>query len=468
MKRFSNVAFTLIVMMALTFTPVAAGKPFAGVTSTADGYETWDSDMVNIEAVSETGAGVYVAVLDTGLVPNWKDYFPEERIATHLGTGFDQSVSFKAHNDDCGLGVEVGELRQTTWVGSTGSTHGTHVASTILGYFYYSNFDAVGGFPLPPIMVRGIAPDVTIIPVKVLADYQIPALPKCTDPGPLPSQKAVFGTSEMVAAGIDYVTDLAIAGYRPMVINMSLGGDALEPVEQAALDRAIANGVIVVAAAGNEGEEGMHFPGAYPPVISAGASGWTEEWLKPDTAVNVANRYRMWWLQDDGELTPPLLLNTGEVADPTAVDDVYVTDFSSRAYTGDGQQLDVLAPGSWVRGPFPGFPGYSHLPWWSNGIGDLVSNNPSNFYYVGGTSMATPHVASAAALLLQKDPTLTQSEVEAILKSTALAIPASGSQTILDNTVVATISWDTDCDGTPCDAVGAGLLQVDAAIAAVP
>jgi subtilisin family serine protease len=154
------------------------------------------------------------------------------------------------------------------------------------------------------------------------------------------------------------------------------------------------------------------------------------------------------------------------VFDPTAVGDVYVSDFSSRAYA--GQELDVLAPGSWVRGPFPGFPGFNHLPWWSNGIGDLVGRNAGNFYYVGGTSMATPHVASAAALLLQKNPTLTQAQVEFYLKSTALAVPNSGSQTILDNTVVATIGWDTDCTGTPCDAVGAGLLQVDSAIAAVP
>ena len=138
--------------------------------------------------------------------PNWRDYFPDARIRTDLGTGFDQPVSFKAKKDECGLGVEVGNLSQSTWVGSTGSTHGTHVASTILGYFYRSNFDAVGGFPLPPIMVRGIAPNVTIIPVKVLADYQVPALPKCDDPGPQPAGKAVFGTDAMVAAGIDYVT----------------------------------------------------------------------------------------------------------------------------------------------------------------------------------------------------------------------------------------------------------------------
>jgi subtilisin family serine protease len=365
-------------------------------------------------------------------------------------------------NNSCGLSVSFGDLRQTTWVGSTGSTHGTHVASTILGYFYRSNTDAAQGFSLPPIMVRGIAPEVTIIPVKVLADYQVPALPNCTNPGPIAAQNVVFGTSEMVAAGIDYVTDLAIAGYRPMVINMSLGGSELEPVEKAALDRAIANGVIVVASAGNEGEEGMGYPGAYAPVISAGSAGWTKEWLKPTDGLA---RYRMWWLQYPDA---PLLPGSADVADPTVAGDVYLSDFSSRAYTGNGQQLDVLAPGSWVRGPFGGDPGYNHLPWWSQGIGDLVGRNAGNFFYVGGTSMASPHVASAAALLLQKQPTLTQADVESILKSTALRIPSRGSQYIYDFDHFATISWDARCDRTACDPVGAGLLQVDQAINALP
>ncbi len=417
--------------------------------------------MINIENVTQTGAGVYVAVLDTGLVPNWRDYFPANRVATRLGTGFDQSVTFKAHNvNPCGFDVTVGLLRRTTWVGSTGSTHGTHVASTILGYNYRSNFDAVAGFPLPPIGVRGIAPGVTVIPVKVLADYQLPALPHCATPGPIPAQNLVFGTSEMVAAGINYATDLAIAGFRPMVINMSLGGPELEAVEQAAIDRAIANGVIVVAAAGNEGEAGMSYPGAYAPVISAGASGWIKEWLKPTDGLP---RYRMWWLKYP---FAPLLPGSGEVADPTAVDDVYVTDFSSRALA--GQQLDVLAPGSWVRGPFPGDPGFSHLPWHSRGIGDLSGGPTTNFFFVGGTSMATPHVASVAALMLQKNGSLVQAGVESILKSTALLIPATGSRSIFDFNHAATISWDTTCGAALCDPVGAGLVRADAAIAAVP
>ena len=71
----------------------------------------------------------------------------------------------------------------------------------------------------------------------------------------------------------------------------------------------------------------------------------------------------------------------------------------------------MLAPGSWVRGPFPGDLNYSHLPWWSNGIGDLVGGNPGNFFYVGGTSMAAPHVTGAAAILLSVHPTWTPSQV---------------------------------------------------------
>ena len=481
------------VALTLAFAPAAfAAKPSAGgATSTVNGFHTWNSDMVNMENITQDGNGVYVAVLDTGLVSNWSDYFPKARVRSDLGIGFDQSVNFNATADPCRVdGVEVGGVRTTTFIGSTSSSHGTHVTSTIIGYNYRSNTDAAQGYSIPAIQVRGIAPNATIIPVKVLTDYQLPSMPQCDDPDVAQGLKVNFGTDAMIAAGIDYVTSLAqgtLAGSR-IVINMSLGGDVLSAIEKTALDNAIAAGVIVVAAAGNEGTLGMHFPGAYAPVISAGCVGWVDEWTDhPGDAaagnvpVEASHRYRMFWLKNwfgdnagqagSGalDLAPPLYEDSGNVPDPTNARDIYVCDFSSRSLNAD-QDLDVLAPGSWVRGPFGGDPGFNHLPWWANGVGDLLGQISGNFFYVGGTSMATPHVASAAALLLEKDPTLTQSEIESILQDTALRLSA-GSRQIWDffdddadnNFVPAfdTISWGSD-------AVGSGVLQLDAALNSLP
>ncbi|HEV3483999.1 MAG TPA: S8 family serine peptidase, partial [Vicinamibacterales bacterium] len=275
--------------------------------------------------VAQDGRGVYVAVLDTGLLDSWRQYFPEQRIATQYGIAFS------------GGGAEMGHVSTVPnqWEHDQDS-HGTHVTSTVLGFKFGTR------------IVNGVAPLATVIPVKVLG-------------------QGGFGWSSVIAAGIVYVTDLAkgpLAG-SPVVINMSLGGSQLDAVEKAAVDYAVANGVIVVAAAGNEGKAGMSFPGAYAPVISVAASGWVGEWT-PDNA---------WW-------------RTKDVADPTAARDFYITDFSSRQKP--GQDLDVAAPGSWVVGPYQ------------------TQSGKTSFFFLGGTSMASPHVAGIAALLLQKNPALNQ------------------------------------------------------------
>ncbi|MEN3007088.1 MAG: S8 family serine peptidase [Candidatus Methanosuratincola petrocarbonis] len=412
-------------------------------------YATWDYDMVNLEKVDPqyTGKGVYVAVLDTGLAPNWKDYFPKERIATSLGKGFKEILTWDQKTGEL---VETGEIIETTYIGSTGSTHGTHVVSTILGYNYYSPFDAAARFPLPPIFIKGIAPEVTIIPVKVLSDYHIPY----AHSGGEDYGDVVFGTDRAVAAGIDYATNLAIAGFRPMIITMSLGSPEPSQIIEEAINRSITNGVIVVAAAGNEGENGMSYPGAYDQVISVGSCGWTREWRDPSNTTY----FRLWWLQSP-------YYPFADV--PEDESEVYISDFSSRQL--DGQYLDVVAPGSWVRGPYPGYTyGYSHLPWWSNGYPALFrSINPGNFYYLGGTSMATPHVTGIVALMLQKNSTLTQTEVEAKLKSTALTIlPGSARVYDLYN---ASGAYDPGfyLRTWGADATGSGLVQADLALGAV-
>ena len=409
--------------------------------------QTWDADMINSDISGYTGAGVYVAVLDTGLAPNWKDYFPEERIAQHLGKGFEENILW---DEATGTFVESGFVHETTFIGCTGTEHGTHVTSTIIGYNYYSPSDAAAGLPLPPVYVEGIAPQATIIPVKVLADYHIGKHHLNED---YEEMHLVFGTDRAVAAGIRYVTDLKLAGYSPMIITMSLGGPAPATVLEEAINYAISNGVIVVVAAGNAGEEGMDWPGAYPQVISVGACGWRYEWYWPGP-VAPPPRDRLWWLQDT-------TYGFNNIPEPTPASDVYITDFSSREKI--GQDLDVVAPGSWVRGPYAGDPGYSHLPWWSNGKLPPWAANPGNFFYVGGTSMSTPHVTSVVAMMLEKNPYLVQGKVETILEKTALRLRA-GSMTVWD--LVPTQGWYTYSWGK--DATGSGLVQADKAVAAVP
>jgi subtilisin family serine protease len=432
----------IALLIAIAFSLILVTPSFAAPKLAPPQRDTWDADMVNSNITGYTGKGVYIAVLDTGLVPYWRDYFPVDRIATNLGKGFEENVHVDPQTGDL---ISDGFVHETSWVGSTYSTHGTHVTSTIIGYNYYAPSDWLGGFPLQPLFVKGIAPDVTIIPVKVLSNYVLP--------GYAEGKQLVFGTDNAVAAGINYATDLAIAGYKPMVISMSLGGSELTLGEQNAIDRAIANGVIVVAAAGNAGDAGMDYPGAYAPVISAGACGWEYEWYYP-TAPPHAPRFRVWWLQDG-------TYGFRDIPEPTPASEVYITDFSGRELP--GQHLDVVAPGSWVRGPMPGSgDGYARLPWWSNGIGWYHSTpGLTNFYYVGGTSMATPHVSAIAAQMLEKNPALTQSMVESIMKSTALYI-APGSMTIYDISPIPgyyTMTWGAD-------ATGSGLIQADLAVAA--
>jgi subtilisin family serine protease len=344
---------------------------------------TWNMDAIDVtnfgstsRVVAETGAGAYVAVLDTGLLDTWRQYFPQERIAVQYGRAFG------------GGGGEVGTVstQPNKWEHDQNS-HGTHVTSAILGYSF-------GATPF-----AGAAPGATVIPVKVLNQ---------TPQG--------SGWSSVIAQGILYVANLkkgALSG-SPVIINMSLGGSILDAVEKAAIDYAIAQGVIVVAAAGNEGDAGMGYPGAYAPVVSVAASGWVKEW----TAAS-------WW-------------RTLDVADPTNPADFYIADLSSRALA--GQDLDVAAPGSWTVGPYQ------------------VNSGQTSYFFLGGTSMASPHVAGIVALLAQRKPTLTAFEAEMILEDSAIPL-AAGCRDVNDGYGnVVPVCWGSN-------ATGRGLTTASGALA---
>lgn len=98
-----------------------------------------------------------------------------------------------------------------------------------------------------------------------------------------------------------------------------------------------------------------------------------------------------------------------------------ISRFSSWGPRRDGaEKPDISAPGAWIMSAF------------------AAGSDPNNDYLhlrdpqdkhicFTGTSMASPHVAGAVALMLQKDPTLTPTEVKQILKDTARTDAYTGS-----------------------------------------
>ena len=233
-----------------------------------------------------------------------------------------------------------------------------------------------------------------------------------------------------------------------MVINLSVGGREPAGLERLAIEDAIAAGVIFVSSAGNRGEAGMDWPAAYPQSISVGVVGWTGQ-FRPGS-VDEPNR-DFWWGQD--------VANDPDQESHSEADEAYVASLSARAIPSLGfasgagpQELDVVAPGMFTVAP-----------------GD--HGKKTKLFFWAGTSFSAPIVAGVAALLLDKDPVLSQVEVELALKSTALNMNRNDSRTgILDPFIsvkVHDVDWDTDCDGAVCDPVGAGLVQADAALASV-
>ncbi len=268
-------------------------------------YVQWNLDLLDIDRAwtTTTGAGVVVAVIDSGVALYGED------APRHTVAGWD-FVDNDADPTDL-------------------NGHGTHVAGTIA-----QATDNGRG-------VAGVAPDATIMPIRVLDRYG-------------------SGSVYWSAKGIRYATDNGAD-----VINLSLGSPYSSSVERSAIDYALNRGVVVVAASGNEGRASLNYPAAYDGVIAVGAVG------------------------GGGRVAP---------------------------YSNGG--VDVVAPGGDMSADRTG-DGYA------DGIlQETISGGGTTYQFMEGTSMASPHVAAVAALLLSAGAR--PHDVEPLLTSTARDLQGSG------------------------------------------
>jgi serine protease AprX len=203
----------------------------------------------------------------------------------------------------------------------------------------------------------GVAPDANLIAVKA-------------------SDEAGNSTVLDVINGLQFVVDHK-AEFNIRVVNLSLASDTAQSYKTDPLDAAVEyawqKGIVVIAASGNRGTAGdavQYAPANDPFVISVGGS------------------------DEDGDL------GKGERAI-----------WSSTGRTQDGiAKPDVIAPGAHIVSVLS--PSSAFLALCPNcAIGGA-------YFKAGGTSMAAPVVAGAAALLLQARPNLTPDQVKTLLMQT--------------------------------------------------
>jgi subtilisin family serine protease len=204
---------------------LAGGLAPAAAMSTSIGQQVRADDMAALRAIDvpaawprSRGRRVTVAVLDTGVSPGAPD------LAGAVTTGPDYTA-----------GADPAGYRPP-------HLHGTYIASIIAGRG--SGPGRAGG-------MLGVAPQARILSVRVILDDQ--------EPGFAVYQENA-GYDGAIAAGIRYAVRHG-AG----VINASFGGTEPTRSVRLAVGYAIAHGVVLVAAAGNDGSTGDGFtPYSYP------------------------------------------------------------------------------------------------------------------------------------------------------------------------------------------------------------
>jgi serine protease len=286
-----------------------------------------------------TGAGVVVAVVDTGILPKHPD------LESKLVPGRDFVSDPETAGDGDGWDSNPTDAGNESH--SSSGFHGTHVAGII------------GAAANNGKGVAGVSWGCKILPVRALG------------------MNKGAGSDADIAAAIRWAAGLPVDG-APLnpnpakVINLSFGGPGYNQTLDEAIQAAIAEGAIVVAAAGNQSSETKNiYPAAFKNVITVGAT---------------------------------------------------TMEGKRASYSNFGPEVEVMAPGGDLGGLL------SHLPADCNGLlcpsGILStlydsSQKQYSYQFYEGTSQAAPIVSGVVALMLSGKANMTVAQATEILRATA-------------------------------------------------
>ncbi len=282
--------------------------------------EAWD--------ITTGDAAVIVAVIDTGVLLTHPD------LQGRLLPGYDFISDAARSNDGDGIDPHPHDAGDMP-AGYTPSYHGTHI-SGLLG----ARTNNTTG-------VAGVTWQTRIMPLRVAG------LGGATD--------ADIAQAILFAAGLPNSSG-TVPPEPAHIINLSLAGPGFSQTVHEAMQAAQAQGVIVIAAAGNDDTTVPYYPASYSGVISVTAL---------DKAANKA------W------------------------------------YANTGSTIDVAAPGGDLTADVDGDGA-------SDGILSTSGNmdGESSYRYATGTSMAAPQVAGVVALMLGMQPELTAADIDLLLAGT--------------------------------------------------
>lgn len=394
---------------------VAYVTPDRPNTSASDFYVSAVMADVAQSQYGFDGTGIGVAIIDSGVYQH-----DDLQNASNTGSRIVYSQSFVS--GDSSVNDAYG--------------HGTHVAGIVGGNGYDSQIGYAQTY-------AGIAPNVNIINLRVL-------------------DANGAGTDSQVIAAIERAIQLKNT-HNIRVINLSLGRPVfesytLDPLCQAA-EAAWQAGIVVVVAAGNSGRDntyGTHgyatinAPGNDPNVITVGATDPEGTNTRFDDIVASYSSKGPTLL--DHIVKPDLVAPGNHVISLLAPNSTIAINYPGFAVAPSAQTGSVSggsSSGTLVQGPSSSGPTASCTS----------CNLPSGPAYLmlSGTSMATPVVSGTAALMIQKDPTLTPDTVKARMMKTAWkGYPAhSWAYDTLGNSYFSQYDIFT---------IGAGYLDVDAAL----